>query len=211
MGISLVLTFFMMAPVAIDMAHAAVQSAPAPVPAPAPAPDDLGAVVKELAPQFRKLAKQMPDAARRGALVGALRARALLIKATGLAPPANQDSVGVGGAVNTGFYRNSWKAEATPDGAHVFNDAKYAGVIEYGRRKNSRFPPVAVIQNWAMRRMGLSAKEAKRAAFPIARAIAKRGLLARRVLTDSVDTITEFFIEAVEKSLKAALKKAGHK
>ena len=50
MGISLVLTFFVMAPVAIEMAHAAVQSAPAP--APAPASDDLGAVVKELAPQY---------------------------------------------------------------------------------------------------------------------------------------------------------------
>ncbi len=45
MGISLVLTFFVMAPVAIEMAHAAVSTAPVPA-------DDLGGAVKQLAPQY---------------------------------------------------------------------------------------------------------------------------------------------------------------
>src|SRR3954468_6488145 len=51
MGLSLILTFFVMAPVAIDMAHAAVDPAPPPpaprptVPAPGPASDLPGAAV----------------------------------------------------------------------------------------------------------------------------------------------------------------------
>jgi type III secretion protein R len=54
MGISLVLTFFVMAPVAIEMAHAAVSTAPVPA-------DDLGGAAKQLVPQY---AEQIDAAAR---------------------------------------------------------------------------------------------------------------------------------------------------
>ena len=85
MGISLVLTFFVMAPVAIDMARAAATTpatpprtptptptpSPSPSPSPttvptatAPGPTDLGDVAKELAPQY---AEQI-DAATRAAV-----------------------------------------------------------------------------------------------------------------------------------------------
>jgi type III secretion protein R len=52
-GMSLVLTIFVMAPVAIDMVHAA-NTAPDPGAAPAPPPDEVGAAIRELVPPDRQ-------------------------------------------------------------------------------------------------------------------------------------------------------------
>lgn len=163
---------------------------------------------KQLADWYRRLGKSLPAAARRGAIRGALRAVQTLQKATGTAPPANPNGVGVGGAVNTGYYKRAWKHEALPDGARVYNAAPYAGVIEHGRRIG-RTPPLDAIQDWAQRRLGLSRKEAKRAAFPIARAIAKRGLVARKVLENSLPGIEKDFIAEVQKELETTFLRGG--
>jgi hypothetical protein len=158
----------------------------------------------QLPGQYRKLGTRLPAAARRGALRGALRAVQTLQRATGLVPPASP--YGATGAVNTGFYKRAWKYEALPDGARVFNAAGYASVIEYGRRPG-RFPPTAAIVDWAQRRLGLSREEAKRAAFPIARAIAKRGLQPRRTMTDQLPGIEKDFFEELLKELDRELAK----
>ena len=155
----------------------------------------------------RALGTRSIEAAKRAALVTAYRAQAATIRATGQASPANPSGLGTGGAVNTGHYKRSWKVEALPDGARLYNDAPYAAVIEYGRRPGARHPPLAAIRDWAMRRLGLSQEQAQRAAFPIARAIAKRGLLPRQVLTQQLPAITEWLREAVETELAKELKK----
>lgn len=161
--------------------------------------------LEELAPVFKRMGPRAVAAAKRGALRGALRAVSTLQRATGLAPPANPNRIGVGGAVNTAHYKRSWKAEQLPDGARVHNSAPYAAVIEHGRREGSAFPPLKEIERWAQRRMGLNAKEAKAAAYPIARAIAKRGLLARKVMGNAQAEIEKGFLEEVRKELEREL------
>lgn len=155
--------------------------------------------MEELVKWYAQLGDRTVVAARRGCVRGAQRAVQTLQRATGRAPPANPAQLGVGGAVNTGHYKRSWKMEALSDGARVYNDAPYAGVIEDGRRVG-KFPPITPIQDWAQRRLGLSREEARKAAFPIARAIARRGLLARKVLTNKLpdiekDAVTEIVAE----------------
>lgn len=161
--------------------------------------------LEDLAPVYKRMGPRAVAAAKRGALRGALRAVSTLQRATGMALPANPGQVGVGGALNTGHYKRSWKAEKLPDGARVHNSAPYAGVIEHGRRAGSAFPPLKEIERWAQRRMGLNPKEAKAAAFPIARAIARRGLIARKVLGNAQAEIEKGFLEEVKKELEREL------
>lgn len=90
-------------------------------------------------------------------------------------------------AVDTGRYLRNWKVnKSSINGARgvlITNMAKYMAVIERGRTPGAKRPPVNVIAKWAQRRLGLSFKEAKKAAFPIANAIKARGLFARKVMT----------------------------
>lgn len=165
--------------------------------------------LKELPAAFLSLGKRLPVAARRGALRGALRAVQTLQRATGLVGPANPAGKGEGGAVNTANYKRNWKYAALPDGARVFNSATYAGVIEFGRRQGARQPPTQAIVDWAQRRLGLTRTQAKAAAFPIARAIRKRGLLPRKTMTDQLPRIEKDFFEEVEKELQRELAKGA--
>lgn len=165
--------------------------------------------LEQVGPAMRALGPAMVAAARRGVLAAAYRSQAMAIRATGQAPAANPRGVGTGGAVNTGHYRRSWKVEVLPDGARLYNDAPYAAVIEHGRRQGGRMPPLSALRDWAMRRLGLSPEQAARAAPAIARAIAKRGLLPRRVLTRQLPTISEVARQAVEAELEKELARKG--
>lgn len=163
---------------------------------------------KELGPYYKKLGARLNKAALRGARRGGLRAVSTLQRATSKAIPANPGGVGTGGAVNTAFYKRAWKSQPTPTGVRVYNAARYSSIIEYGRRPG-KFPPLAVIRDWAQRRLGLSAEEAKRAAFPIARAIAKRGLVPRKVMTGSMPQIHSQFLQSVVAELDRELARGG--
>jgi len=165
--------------------------------------------LKDLGTSYKVIGTGMVNAAKRGALRGALRAVSTLVIATGQASPANPGNKGQGGAVNTGHYKRSWKAERMSDGARVHNTAPYASVIESGRRAGSAFPPIKLIERWAQRRLGLSPKEAKAAAFPIARAIAKRGLKGRKVMEKALPKIEQDFLVEVEAELALELAKGG--
>lgn len=144
----------------------------------------------------------------RGIHSGCMRAISVLHDSTNNAFPASPN--GSIGAVNTGDYKRRWQFELLPTGGRVYNDHPAAGVIEYGRRKG-KFPPMVAVMRWAQRRLGLDAAEAKRAAFPIARAIAQRGLVGRRVLTNpsTVDKITRVVMEEIHHEVKAALERGG--
>ena len=158
----------------------------------------------QYAAYMRKLAKEFMPAAKRGVLSGALRCLPELQRRTSEAKPANPAGIGSGGAVNTRAFLQAWRATPLSNGASVSNTRTYAGVIEEGRRKGGKMPPNAEIMHWAQRRLGISAQEAKNLAYPIALAIAKRGLKPRRVLSGSIAVLTRI----VNTELKAELDRA---
>jgi len=81
-----------------------------------------------------------------------------------------------------GILRNSWqqrpaRVEDKKVIGTVSSSATQAVIIDDGARPH--FPPVDAIALWAQRKIGLSREEAKKAAFPIARRINRRGLPRR--------------------------------
>lgn len=155
----------------------------------------------------KRLGRDLLPAARHGCLVAAQRGIQVVQDATRAAIPANPSGIGTGGAVNNGGYLRGWKSAATPNGARLFNDVSYSGVIEDGRRAGSAWPPRAAIVAWAKRRLGLSTKDAQQAAFPISRAIARRGLRARKVLGGVEDKIRGIAVEEIGKAIRAEMEK----
>lgn len=74
----------------------------------------------------------------------------------------------------------------------VYNRAKHAIYIEAGRRKGAKMPPARVIVRWARekgilakmaRGRTLSRKQETALVYPIRRAIAKRGIPAKKFVT----------------------------
>ena len=159
----------------------------------------------------QRLAERFQPAALKGARSAGLRAQAVMVRRTREAPPANPAGIGSGGAVNSGEFLRAWRNLPIPEGSRVLNDRPYGVFIEKGRqswgdalvegparkgagagrlsrgRGGSRslrgLPPLDMIARWAQRRLGLSESEAKRAAFPIAAAIRRRGLQPRQILS----------------------------
>lgn len=163
--------------------------------------------VKQFAAHLSRLGAGFQPAVVHALQSGALRAVPLLQQATAQAPPASDR--GSVGAVNTGFYRTAWSARSRPDGAVIANAAPYAGVIEYGRRAGAKTPPAEAIARWAQRKLGLSEEEARAAAFPIARAIARRGLRERRVLRSVLPDLPGILKEEIERALRELLARPG--
>lgn len=54
--------------------------------------------------------------------------------------------------VDRGTYRRSFKAQKVANGAVFYNFAPYASIIEEGRRKGAKMPPVDVILAWVKRK-----------------------------------------------------------
>lgn len=157
--------------------------------------------------QFAKLTKKHASGTLVKAVVlgirsGALRALPVLVANTDRATPASVK--GAIGAVNTGTYRRAWKSRPLPRGADIHNNAPYAGIIEYGRRKGKKQPPLKPIAKWAQRRLGVSEQEARSLAFPIARAIKKRGLFGRFVLKKSIKAILANIDREIRRELTRA-------
>jgi hypothetical protein len=173
---------------------------------------------------------------------------ALMHERTKTAPPASKN--GTPGAVNTGFYKRSWRSQRIVRvgkiaSAVVFNTASYAGIIDLGRRKGGRMPPIEPIARWVQRKLngalrprkvaakaptrrippvpkdpakhaahaartaasaGRAAQDAKirATAYAIARAIVRRGLRARRVMSglDALEKMGDFAVQEVRRALK---------
>lgn len=155
------------------------------------------------AKHVRQLGKRLDAAVQRGVLSGAERCIPALQKRTEQAPPASDK--GSVGAFNTGNYKGRWRARPIDGGAAVYNDAAYAAVIDGGRAPGKDMPPLRAIQRWAQRRLGLSEKEARRAAFPIAAAIQARGLRPRYVLSGATDELKKIVHEEIEREIRAEL------
>ena len=139
----------------------------------------------ELGDRFRRYGAQARRNTYQNLLQVESRVKHIVTTETRYAPPAS--AKGGIGAVDTGNYLRGWQVtRAVIDGARgvlITNSAAYMAVIERGRRAGSTRPPIAVIAQWAQRKLGLPLEVAKKAAFPIANAIKRRGLYARRVMT----------------------------
>lgn len=114
------------------------------------------------------------------------------------------------GVFDTGEYRRKWKTRNLSDGASIDNTSGHGDIIEKGRRKGRRQPPSKVVARWAERKLGLSPEEAKRAAYPIARAIARRGIAGRHVVRDVMPDIIKVVLDEVKSAISSALKGGGH-
>lgn len=139
----------------------------------------------EYVQRFGKLATTLNTDLDRDLDAAAPLLKAIMQAATMIAKPASPR--GGRGAVATGAYLASWKAVRANQGGSkgilISNDAKYMAVIENGRAARAKMPPLDKIAKWAQVRLGYGEAEAKRAAWPIARAIKARGLQARGVMT----------------------------
>jgi hypothetical protein len=156
-----------------------------------------------------KLTHRLVAIKSRAALSAAHRSVAYLQQRTRTAPSANPSGVGHGGAVNTGNYLRRWRTMRHADGASVYNPTPYAGVIDLGRRPGSRMPPIGIIARWIQRRLAVPEAAARQSAFVIARAIAQRGLIGRRVMSHPVALrqMAKFFQDEFVKELDRELEK----
>jgi hypothetical protein len=128
---------------------------------------------------FERLMQKYPEAAR-AAKISRITESLLLLEAEikketpmGAGPVHLRDTIFH--QVNTG--EPVWGMVSTP--------AKYGEPVELGTRPH--FPPVAPIQYWVEKQLGLSGKEAKSVAFLIARAISKRGTKPRKMFTNTLE------------------------
>lgn len=138
---------------------------------------------RQFASYHKRLAQQFKPAVMRGVRAGAARCVTYLVEQTRGAASANPAGKGTGGAVNSGSFLRLWRSFPLPDGALVTNTSPYGPIIEYGRRPGAKMPPLLAIGLWLQRRLGLSAADARSRAFLVARAIKRRGLIGRRIMT----------------------------
>lgn len=132
----------------------------------------------------------------RGMSAGAQRCIPVLQTATMHAPAASPR--GTPGAVDTGLYKAAWRSAPMPNGAKVFNMRPYSGVIESGRRASAVGKEgIRNLEGWVRRNLKVSGKDARDAAWAIAKTLEKRPLEARRVVADSEKKM----IEVVEKEI----------
>lgn len=134
--------------------------------------------------------------------------------------------------VNTANYRRGWQARDLDTGAVIYNDVPYAAIIEGGRRPGARMPPVQIILDWVRKkRIGntfigpiqpthgprpskgqgrrLTARQdtVERQqwwiSLQIARAIAKRGIRGRHIMTKTKTRLDPIVQEAVLAALRS--------
>jgi hypothetical protein len=96
-------------------------------------------------------------------------------------PPASPN--GEVGAVASGSFLRGWRISYRGRQVIVSNVARHAIYVEGGRRAGARPPPSDALLGWITLKLGLTGREAKTAAFLIARAIGRRGLRPRPVMT----------------------------
>ena len=125
------------------------------------------------------------------------------------------------GVVNTRRLVNSWsfspaystgKASAV---IRVFNDAPYSGVMELGRRAGRKMPwlrakPVEEqpIYLWCISKLGMTEEDAKKAAWPIAHSIKRKGIKGRRIMADILRELGQLGAREVSSELDRAVRKA---
>ena len=114
----------------------------------------------------------------------------------------------VNGSVVTGKLRASGKVQKVDDktldvgffSSDVENKG-YARYVEYGR-KPGKMPPPDILEAWAYKKFRLSHKDARSAAWALARSIAKKGTKARPYFEPAVESGWRKMIDKIAKIVK---------
>jgi hypothetical protein len=128
---------------------------------------------------IERLAKRWPEAVR-AARVRRITEALLLLEAK--IKQATPEGAGPIHLRDTIFHQVSY---GEPVWGMVSTPAIYGAPVELGTRPH--FPPLAPIQHWVERVIGVSGKEAKSVAYLIARKISKVGTKPRRMFGDTMD------------------------
>lgn len=114
----------------------------------------------------------------------------------------------INGSVVTGNLRASGKVQKvddkTLDVGFFSSDARdkgYASYVEHGR-KPGKMPPPDILEAWAYKKFRLSHKEARSAAWALARSIAKKGTKARPFFEPAVESGWRKMIDKIAKIVK---------
>ena len=114
----------------------------------------------------------------------------------------------VNGSVVTGNLRASGKVQKVDDKtldvgffSSDTRDKGYASYVEHGR-KPGKMPPPDILEAWAYKKFRLSHKEARSAAWALARSIAKKGTKARPFFEPAVESGWRKMIDKIAKIVK---------
>ena len=114
----------------------------------------------------------------------------------------------VNGSVVTGNLRASGKVQKVDDKAldvgFLSSDARdkgYASYVEHGR-KPGKMPPPDILEAWAYKKFRLSHKEARSAAWALARSIAKKGTKPHPFFEPAVESGWRKMIDKIAKIVK---------
>ena len=111
------------------------------------------------------------------------------------------------GSVVTGNLRVSGKVQKVDDKTldvgffSSDSDKGYASYVEYGR-KPGKMPPPDILEAWAYKKFRLSHKDARSAAWALARSIAKKGTKARPYFEPAVESGWRKMIDKIAKIVK---------
>jgi len=98
-----------------------------------------------------------------------------------------------------------WRAKVERwDSLLISNTQEYAVYVEAGRRRGATQPPSDALLPWVRKVLGVTGKAAQGVAFVVARAIKRRGIKARPVLTDP--RVTRHIAQVANFSMIAALR-----
>lgn len=104
---------------------------------------------------------------------------------------------------DTGAFADGWKAKSSFTELDIVNAAPHAIYVEGGRAPGSRPPPLQPILEWVLRH-GMPAS----AAWPIARAIGVRGIVARPVLEPNIGRLSDLVVERLREGAAEAVETA---
>ena len=118
-----------------------------------------------------------------------------------------KNNLRVNGSVVTGNLRASGKVQKVDDKTldvgffSSDSDKGYASYVEYGR-KPGKMPPPDILEAWAYKKFRLSHKDARSAAWALARSIAKKGTKARPYFEPAVESGWRKMIDKIAKIVK---------
>lgn len=159
-------------------------------------PQDLGKYEAKLARELPKSLKRAREKAARQS-IETLKAR---IRSMPMPP------------IDRKRYLNGWTISSPRWGAIAVSNSKpYAQVIETGRQRGARMPPIRAIEGWVVRKLGVKKSEARGIAFSVAREISRRGLKGRYVLFAAMPTINRIYVREAQSRFERLIGPEGHK
>jgi hypothetical protein len=109
-------------------------------------------------------------------------------------------------------YLNGWQVSSPRWGSiAIQNVTPYAQVIETGRRRGARMPPIRAIEGWVIRKLGVKKIHARGVAIAVAKSISRRGIRGRHVLLAAMPTISNIYLAETQSRFERLLGPEGHR